>query len=202
MIKQVNNQITEEIIHFYFLNELELPKKKIGYSKEDSTDYIMGRKLERQEKIEDKFVRKFFELLSSNVPNFNISKIDEFIERYFFQVYEMPGQSDAGISIHEIMNFINRLGYESEFNDIAIILGLISGEQNKGRLNKKDLAIIKKLKNDMIFELLQPIKRIMRGNAKDDHSTSGSHAINVQERYNEWRVRNILNKWKVRKLRR
>ena len=168
------------------LNELLIPRKKI------SDETIMYRKMKRQEKIEDVFAMKFFSVIASLG-----TQPEDFIDRYHKYITEgrkkKRGRESTvikmnrrhDITISEMMNFIK---YADK--DVDVIKNVL-------KITEAKMDV---LRNLLETELLDRIKRIMRGTAKDETHAGVSHVIDVKQRYDGMRIRSIKKRWNVLKL--
>lgn len=189
--------IKHELIELLYLNELELPRKKI------ELDDIISRKLEKQEAIELRFIGKFFKIIDKFVP-YDKNTEEEFIGRYNHYIVDQKtkpyfGTDIKDINISEIFDFINRLGIESEYTKVARTLGFLSKRSTKS-LTNKDKRKIETLKSILVNDLLNPVKRIMRGTHSDKTHSGVAHPMDIKKRYDAWRIKSIQRKWDARKL--
>ncbi len=183
------------------LNELRIPRRKLHRKKEAYGDTILHRKLQKQQKIEDRFVLKFFNTIEKYQPA-NERAVDKFISRYYKYIEEFnyPGDYNPDITISQIFNFVRFLGADSEYNRVGRTMGLIKSKSEK--LSGKDVERIRALKMDLWQNLLAPLKRIMRGTQSDKTHAGVSHVIDINERYNAMRIKYIKARWHARKLKR
>ena len=181
--KRKLNSLTEQ------LNELFLPTRKVAH------DDVLMRKLTRKEHIEDTFIHLFFKIIKS----FDIYPVD-FIDRYHKYVTERETKKKKGrekasvkakrqknISIAEIRDFISFIDSEESHQDVVRVL----------KIPKSGIPL---LQHRLEVDLLDRVKRIMRGTSRDETHAGVSHVMDVEKRYNSMRIENINKRWKVRGL--